>query len=190
MAGYGEGGCNKSMIVDKQGADLYNQQITGKTSATLSTKSCHNENCVIEKKVYENHSQDARYKEYGDTCNTIASNMGMGGNNQDLVVENEKSVYDIRQTSDGTKNARHNVYKTDTSRTLDTSGTDPTGNYGGCAVIEKSQGIDSHTGNVYDETSHTLKAEQGGGSSPKVSQNNIVRRITPTECARLQGFPD
>jgi len=31
----------------------------------------------------------------------------------------------------------------------------------------------------------------GGGNVPNImSENSIVRRLTPTECERLQGFPD
>lgn len=35
-----------------------------------------------------------------------------------------------------------------------------------------------------------LSATDGGGTVPTINTNHIVRRLTPTECARLQGFPD
>ena len=35
-----------------------------------------------------------------------------------------------------------------------------------------------------------LRASQGGGDKPHVMTGMTVRRLTPTECARLQGFPD
>lgn len=44
-----------------------------------------------------------------------------------------------------------------------------------------------------ESTLSTLKATggiYGGGSENIVVKNYIVRRLTPTECARLQGFPD
>ena len=38
---------------------------------------------------------------------------------------------------------------------------------------------------------HTLSAQAGqGDSSPHIASNMQVRRLTPTECERLQGFPD
>lgn len=43
-----------------------------------------------------------------------------------------------------------------------------------------------------ESTLSTLKAtggSYGGGSENIVVKNYIVRRLTPTECARLQGFP-
>lgn len=44
-----------------------------------------------------------------------------------------------------------------------------------------------------ESTLSTLKTtggSYGGGSENIVVKNYIVRRLTPTECARLQGFPD
>lgn len=37
--------------------------------------------------VYENHSQDSRYKSLGDVSETVSAKYGTGGNNQPLVVE-------------------------------------------------------------------------------------------------------
>jgi hypothetical protein len=43
----------------------------------------------------------------------------------------------------------------------------------------------------YSETvSPTLMSNGGGNSIPGVHTNMIVRRLTPVECERLQGFPD
>ena len=43
--------------------------------------------------VFENHSQDTRYKPLGDVCQTVSATYGMGGNNQPLVV-GEPKVFD------------------------------------------------------------------------------------------------
>lgn len=51
-------------------------------------------------------------------------------------------------------------YATEVSKTLDTKGIIPTCNQGGIAVVENA------------------------------AEDYVVRRLTPTECARLQGFPD
>lgn len=52
-------------------------------------------------------------------------------------------------------------------------------------------------GNAIDRADTALKAcggDYGGGSETLVCErkdiHDIVRRLTPTECARLQGFPD
>lgn len=81
--------------------------------------------------VYENHSQDGRYNGPLDAAPTIGATLGSGGNNAPLVV----GIYDVRFTSEGTKNVRHNVYDTETARTLDTGGNSPEMNQGGVAVV-------------------------------------------------------
>ena len=45
---------------------------------------------------------------------------------------------------------------------------------------------------VTEETTPTLQARMGtgGNNTPMVSYPATVRRLTPTECERLQGFPD
>ena len=40
------------------------------------------------------------------------------------------------------------------------------------------------------EIGHALRASQGGGDKPHVFTGMAVRRLTPVECERLQGFPD
>lgn len=59
---------------------------------------------------------------------------------------------------------------------------------------EMSFGIDCRNMNEYTELYPTLQAKPNGGQSLNFSgavrQSYIVRRLTPTECARLQGFPD
>ncbi|WP_288961430.1 DNA (cytosine-5-)-methyltransferase [uncultured Peptoniphilus sp.] len=134
--------------------------------------------------VFENHSQDSRYKGPLKETQTLASNLGQGGNNQPFVV------YDIRQTSENTKNERHNIYECDVSRTIDTSGNTPTRNQGGVAIVE-----DIYT---MSKNSHFTKADKNISSSlvatdykePPLVNQKLVRRLTPKECGRLQGFPD
>ena len=59
----------------------------------------------------------------------------------------------------------------------------------GLVVINKT----SHSNNrVYssDGLSPTLNTMQGGLRQPKIITDNLIRRLTPVECERLQGFPD
>lgn len=67
-------------------------------------------------------------------------------------------------------------------------------------VIAKAYGVDCRNAVLDKEKTHTLQAKANGGQSlnctPSVLQNAkpprkyIVRRLTPLECCRLQGFPD
>lgn len=55
-------------------------------------------------------------------------------------------------------------------------------------------GVDCRNATEYPEKTGTLQAKANGGFSANCNQivrtRYIVRRLTPTECARLQGFPD
>jgi DNA (cytosine-5)-methyltransferase 1 len=46
------------------------------------------------------------------------------------------------------------------------------------------------TAEMGDDCGHALRASQGGGDKPHVLTGMAVRRLTPRECERLQGFPD
>lgn len=170
--------------------------------------------------VYENHTQDCRYRELGQVSSTLASNLGTGGNNQPLVV---KKVYRIcSQDSNAMKsdNPNSGIYQTEVSATIDTSNQSPCKNQGGIVVIEGNGIRPSHMGDGYKEceTMYTLNTIERHGvafsnvhrslcatDGPKgvsgqmmnepeenfvVENGYTVRRLTPTECARLQGFPD
>lgn len=46
------------------------------------------------------------------------------------------------------------------------------------------------TAEVGDDCAFSLRASTGGGDKPHVMVGMAVRRLTPRECERLQGFPD
>ena len=251
----GSGTAGAVCLNDQGGQSI---EISNDITGTLRAETHGHPPCVLESVVYENHSQDTRYTGPLEVAPTVSSTYGMGGNNQPFVVENTR-CFDVRFTSDGTKNARQNCYETDTSRTIDTGGNSPDSNQGGVAVVAvqgsmigradkngpQGSGVNediSFTLNATDrhavafsQDSYTKYSENdkcgalracggmyGGGSETLVystSKNSyhteaeenlantlvasdykdpptvnspeyIVRRLTPTECARLQGFPD
>ena len=120
--------------------------------------------------VYENHGQDTRFKGPLDTAPTVIATYGTGGNNQPFVVE---QCYDVRFTSEGTKNARQNCYETDVARTIDTGGNAPDSNQGGVAVVYGICSKDSnsmksdnpHSGFYEADTSRCLDANGGNPSN-------------------------
>ena len=79
------------------------------------------------------------------------------------VVAPAPETFDVRFTSDGTKNARGHCYPTDISRCLDTSEGSPDSNHGGVAVVALEPGAASRVGgHVYsDGKSGTLRANAG-----------------------------
>ena len=183
--------------------------------------------------VLENYPSDSRIGVKKDgIVQTLTSHMGTGGNNVPLVAQ--ERCFDVRFTSDGTKNARQNCYETETSRTIDTNRNSPDSNHGGIAVVAVQGSMigrdlknGPHGSGVGKDVSFTLNtvdrhavaygidyaafncgknAKFGISIEPEVEPTMvakganavahqddvkyIVRRLTPTECARLQGFPD
>ena len=127
----------------------------------------------------ENHPADSRVKLSGDNmCQTLTSRMGTGGGNIPLVMEKTK-CYDVRFTSEGTKNARQNCYETETARTIDTGGNAPDSNQGGVAVVYGICSKDSnsmksdnpHSGFYEAETARTLDAN---GGNPSCNQGGMA----------------
>ena len=66
------------------------------------------------------------------------------------------------------------------------------GNRQGCATVAIAQGVDVYNGVETGQVAATVTSATGGvgSSGPKVLNAMTVRRLTPTECERLQGFPD
>jgi len=88
--------------------------------------------------------------------------------------------------ANGTRKDRPNgglyVNETDTSNTLTRAGV-------GTSVV---QAVDTYNGTIQGDVTATMTASMAGptNSRPKVMSQMRVRRLTPMECERLQGFPD
>lgn len=87
--------------------------------------------------VYEYHGHDSRVKELDQTCQTVTSRWGTGGNNVPLVSFSS------------------NMSEPD----------------------------------VIENKSPPVKVG-GGNNPPAIATEKLVRRLTPIEVERLQGFPD
>lgn len=142
--------------------------------------------------VFENHGQDSRFKGPIDISNTIGASLGTGGNNQPFVVCDKVDIFDVRITSENTKNHRANIYETDVARTINTGLNSPDANQGGLAIVYSTSKNSHHTDAV-ENLANTLVASDYK-DLPVVNdiegKRFIVRRLTPKECGRLQGFPD
>ncbi|WP_034332771.1 DNA (cytosine-5-)-methyltransferase [Bacillus sp. J37] len=189
----GSGAASELCLNDQGGSRM---DVTNGMTATLRAQSNH------PPLIFENHGRDARVKGPMEVAQTVLSVYGTGGNNQPFVMDIPKT-FDVRFTSEGTANVRANVYESSISRTIDTSGNVPDSNQGGIAVVAVQSGEDmkgnnlifsasknSHFTHAREEVANTLVATDYK-DPPLINEPNcIVRRLTPTECARLQGFPD
>ena len=134
-----------------------------------------------------------------ETSRTLDANGGNPTCNQGgiAVVETVKT-FDVRQSSDGTQNMRNHAYESDTCRTVDRGGNMPGSNQGGIAVVAIQGSSEKVTYCSTKASFFTNAAKEKVGSlvatdykdPPLINFRYAVRRLTPTECARLQGFPD
>jgi len=64
--------------------------------------------------------------------------------------------------------------------------------YGGRTHIHQLNQPKHSNDRIYgtDGVSPTLNTAQGGNRQPFIPEGSSIRRLTPTECERLQGFPD
>ena len=112
-------------------------------------------------------------------------------NDQTLFVPKCYSIgaaYSAGMLSD---NPHSGIYEADSSRTIDQSGGNPSCNQGGIAVVEGptyAMTPCTYT-QIEREKAPTLNARDFKDPT-FVNAGYSVRRLTPTECARLQGFPD
>jgi len=119
---------------------------------------------------FENHGQDSRVKEI-DVAPTIAGKAGTGGNNLPLVLA-------IRTAHTGGNGAGASY---ETAHTVDP------GNGQAVGVSIRGRGLELCN---EPDVAPAVKGGGGGSSKPHVFAGSAVRRLTPRECERLQGFPD
>ena len=96
-------------------------------------------------------------------------------------------------------NPKSGFYEADTSRTLDLNGGNPCCHQGGMAIVEDTEtqvaAVDCRNLRETAGLSGTLLAKAASGGYSLNYQNPVrtrlcVRRLTPTEAERLQGYPD
>jgi DNA (cytosine-5)-methyltransferase 1 len=168
--------------------------------------------------LFENHGIDSRYTGPHGTAPTMSARYGTGGNNVPLIGSEPDSYCIAGNTIDREVSNGGNGLgcQSDISYTLNTAdrhavfsrqrSDEYTENEVSCtrAARQHKDATDlicqpeifgqSQYGN-YAEGCTTLRAQggdNGGGSENLVKENgrNLIRRLTPLECERLQGFPD
>jgi site-specific DNA-cytosine methylase len=103
------------------------------------------------------------------------------------------SVDSIASNSMKSSNPHSGFHKSKVIKTLDTSVPDPSKNQGGHIIMEDVNTFDmeQHYNPQPSDTFQltTKNCSHIRGDSPLIKSNTVVRRLTPVECERLQGFP-
>ena len=144
-----------------QNVDDYETWIEGGVMPTLN--SFDNGDVRTTVIVFHPHYHDGA-RVQGDTMNTLTSRMGTGGNN----VSGVATIFSHTQGLDAQP-----------SETVS-----PTLRAGGAGMAVAYDEFNDSIG----DTHHTLRA--GTKQSTGVIMESNVRRLTPVECEKLQGFPD
>lgn len=135
--------------------------------------------------VYENHGVDARIRESGEVSPTVTARYGTGGGNTPLVQE-PNEVYCIvdniidRQPENGGNGCGYQENLAYTITTVDRH------------AVYARQRVDEFRN---DDIASTQSARQAKDATDLVVEPDrqyaqFIRRLTPLECERLQGFPD
>ena len=179
--------------------------------------------CIKKQYLYENHSQDTRYKGPLDVCPMLPAQLGTGGNNTPFVVECQPTVYNGENITSPLNKV--NPQPGDPCHTLGTDSRNYVvfcidGDKIGKAERSGGSGIGIRPGDkmytltAKDAGTHAVAYGVGNGQANQSVMEErtgalncmhdqqavfyvdadrvhyIVRRLTPTECARLQGFAD
>ena len=168
--------------------------------------------CIKERYLFENHSQDSRYKGPLEVCPMLPAQLGTGGNNQPFVVEQTR-VYESHPQDSRIKEIKDDISPTVSVKwhkgTADTpiicmahgqANAEILENMSPCLNCNHEQPIvfdkevyqsgENATGGHYIAEGGPAPTLRTTGHPPGVCVRYIVRRLTPTECARLQGFAD
>lgn len=158
-----DGGSAGKILFESEGLSRYSAQgfKSWQSSANGTSESIGEDGCGL---MFENHSQDTRYRGPLSVAQTVSSTYGTGGNNQPFVVERPRAYGVCAKNSNSMKSSNPNsgFYEADTSRCLDANGGNPTCNQGGIAVIEGNGSRPSHKGDGYKESDvmYTLNATE------------------------------
>ena len=159
--------------------------------------------------VFENHGVDARYTGPHKVAPTLSARAGTGGNNLSLVMQEDEPVICItgnaidRQPQNGGNGIG---FQEDIAYTLTATDHHAVFARQRCDKFQADDVVSTQSARqqkeatdlVYQETVGALTTSDSKGPNAQyVSQDKLVvdgplliRRLTPRECERLQGFPD
>lgn len=190
LKGSPSGNCMPSILcINDQGGQIMecSENVTG----TLRAQEHGHQPLILRPtgpKVYENHGIDGRYTGPHDVAPTMSARYGTGGNNIPLVQQEEVICIAGNAIDRQPQNGGNGFgWQRDIAYTL--TATDRHSVYA-------RQRVDQFKD---DEIASTESARQHKDATDLICQppstwdtdcRNLIRRLTPLECERLQGFPD
>lgn len=142
--------------------------------------------------LFEGHGKDARYNGPLDACPTISASYGQGGGNIALAMEPDSfciagNIID-RQPHNG---GHHMGFQADISYTLNTCDRHAVYSRQRVDVFAENDVVATQSARQYkDATDLICRPAPCHRTVGTIEKHQLVRRLTPLECERLQGFPD
>lgn len=123
-----------------------------------------------------------------------SATISCNGNEQTLFEPIAFSILAKDSGSMKSSNPDAGIKESEVSRCLDTSGSNPHSNQGGMMIVDKEELYSASKESFFTKANKNLASTLAATDSkdpPIVNEERYrVRRLMPTECARLQGFPD
>lgn len=181
------GNCMPSILcINDQGGQIMecSENVTG----TLRAQEHGHQPLILrptEPKVYENHGIDGRYTGPHDVAPTMSAAYGMGGNNTSLVEQNAGAICIAGNIVDRQPQNGGNGLGCQEDLAYTLTVTDR-------HAVYSRQRVDDFRRN---DVVSTQSARQYKDATDLICQQTeayayLIRRLTPLECERLQGFPD
>lgn len=190
LKGSPSGNCMPSILcINDQGGQIMecSENVTG----TLRAQEHGHQPLILRPtgpKVYESHGIDGRYTGPHDVAPTMSARYGTGGNNIPLVQQEEVICIAGNAIDRQPQNGGNGFgWQRDIAYTLTTSDRHS---------VYARQRVDEFRD---DEIASTESARQHKDATDLICQptsawdsdcRNLIRRLTPLECERLQGYPD
>ena len=137
--------------------------------------------------VYENHGIDARYTGPHPVAPTLSARAGTGGNNLPLVEQGPPEAICImgnaidRQPHNGGNGIG---YQGDGAYTLTATDHHAVFSRQRVDAFKENEVVSTQSARQYKDATDLICRPSDGGAP------RLIRRLTPLECERLQGFPD
>ena len=132
--------------------------------------------------LYQNNQTDARIKEEPKTCQTVIARWGTGGGHTPLV--GQPTVYSVREDA---KANTFSAVKSEVANCIQSTQPATTSHH---AINYVVQAFNHQSGGDMRGIDPRPTAQLQRHQETSILQGMAVRRLTPTECERLQGFPD
>lgn len=184
LKGSGSGNSMPTVLcINDQGGER--MDVTVDKTATLRAQMCNHQPLI-----FESHGMDARYRQMGSVAPAMSARCGTGGNNVPLVGEQVYCLAGNTIDREPENGGNGMGYQENVSYTL--TGFD---RHAVCSVPKVvgalCKGDEKGAGSQYVEQGKCVvdlyTCEPAGDKDLPIL---LIRRLTPLECERLQGFPD